>query len=138
MFAVIRSAAVQRLPHRILQVTQTKTKPLTTILSKRHQNLHRKSASNCLRMASFQCALFIPNHIKTKNKRKNVSAAIDEFPMYPLAVNYDADIHDALASLRILDGTIPRHAKHGAPVIVCFAPARIVKFFVKPNTPVLG
>jgi len=58
--------------------------------------------------------------------------------MYPLAVNNDADIHDALASLRILDGTIPRHAKHGAPVIVCFAPARTVKFFVKPNTPVLG
>ncbi len=36
--------------------------------------------------------------------------------MYPLEVNYDANIHDAFASLRILDGTIPRHAKHGAPV----------------------
>ncbi len=57
--------------------------------------------------------------------------------MYPLADNYDADIHDALVSLRILDGTIPRHAKHGAPVIF-FAPERSVKVFVKPNTPVLG
>jgi hypothetical protein len=57
--------------------------------------------------------------------------------MYPLAVNYDADIHDALVSLRILDGTIPRHAKHGAPVIF-LAPARTIKFFVKPNTPMLG
>jgi hypothetical protein len=38
---------------------------------------------------------FIPSHIKTKNKPKNVSAAIDESMMYPLAVNYDADIHDA-------------------------------------------
>ena len=63
---------------------------------------------------------------------------IDESLMLLLAVNYDADIHDVFASLRILDGTIPRHAKHGAPVIVCFAPARIVKLFVKPNTPVLG
>ena len=55
--------------------------------------------------------------------------------MFPLAVNYDADIHDALESLRILDGTIPRHTKHSAPVI-CFAPACTVRFFVKPNTPV--
>jgi hypothetical protein len=88
-------------------------------------------------MASFQCALFLSNHIKTKHKRKNVSASIDESVMYPLADNYDADIHDALVSLRILDGTIPRHAKHGAPVIF-FAPERSVKVFVKPNTPVLG
>jgi hypothetical protein len=57
--------------------------------------------------------------------------------MYPLAVNNDADIHDALEILRILDGTIPIHAKRGAP-LNCFAPARTVKFFVKPNTPVLG
>ena len=40
MFAVLRGAAVQRLPHRILQVIQTETKPLTTILRKRHQVLH--------------------------------------------------------------------------------------------------
>ncbi len=63
MFAVLRSAAVQTVPHRILQVIQTKTKPpLTTILSKRHQFLHRERnphiASNCFRMASFQCALW--------------------------------------------------------------------------------
>jgi hypothetical protein len=64
-------------------------------------------------------ALYIPNHIKTKNKRKNIPAPIDESLMFPLAVNYDADIHDALESLRILDGTIPRHAKHGAPVLFC-------------------
>jgi hypothetical protein len=82
-------------------------------------------------------ALYIPNHNKTKNKRKNVPAPIDESLMFPLAVNYDADIHDALASLRILDGTISRHAKHGAPMYV-FAPARTVKFFVKLNTPVRG
>ncbi len=57
--------------------------------------------------------------------------------MFPLAVNYNADIHDALASLCILDGTFPLHAKHGAPV-VCFAPVRTVKFLVKQSTPVLG
>jgi hypothetical protein len=36
--------------------------------------------------------------------------------MFLLAVNYDADIHDALASMRILDGTLPRHSEYGAPV----------------------
>ncbi len=36
--------------------------------------------------------------------------------MFPLAINYDADIHDALASMRILDGTLPLHSKYGAPV----------------------
>jgi hypothetical protein len=33
VFAVLRGVAVQRLPSRILQVIQTKTKPLKTILS---------------------------------------------------------------------------------------------------------
>jgi hypothetical protein len=66
MFAVLRSTAVHRLPHRILHVIQTKTKSLTTILSKRHQVLHRErnprtaSNSNCFEMGSFQCALLFP------------------------------------------------------------------------------
>jgi hypothetical protein len=64
-----------------------------------------------------------PTTSKTKNKRNNISAPIDKSLMFPLIVNYDADIHDALASLRILDGTIPRHAQHGAPVNFS-APAR--------------
>jgi hypothetical protein len=79
----------------------------------------------------------VPNHIKNKNKRMNVSVPKDESLMFPLAVNYDADIHDALASMRILDGTLPRHSKFGAPVNF-FAPPRTAKFFVKPSTPVLG
>ena len=45
-------------------------------------------------------ALYVPNHIKNKNKRMNVSVPKDESLMFPLAVNYDADIHDALASMR--------------------------------------
>ncbi len=82
-------------------------------------------------------ALYIPNSVKNKNKRKNISLPMDESLMFPLAVHYDADIHNALASLRILDGTLPRHNLYGAPVNV-FAPARTAKFFVKPSTPVFG
>ncbi len=59
-----------------------------------------------------------------QKERNKPSAAIDESLMYPLAVNYEplfvwtytADIHDALASLRRLDGNTPSHEKYGAPV----------------------
>ena len=82
-------------------------------------------------------ALYVPNHLKNKQKRQNIVVPKDESLMFPLAVHYDADIHGALASIRILDGTLPRHSKHGAPVNF-FAPQRTAKFFVKPSSPVLG
>jgi hypothetical protein len=62
-------------------------------------------------------ALYVPNYIKNKNKRQSVAVPKDDSLMFPLAVNYDADIHDALASMRTLDGAIPLHAKYGTPVI---------------------
>ena len=62
----------------------------------------------------------------------------DESLMFPLAVSYDADIHDALANMRTLDGTLPLHSKYGAPVNL-FPPGCVAaKFFVKPSAPVLG
>ena len=82
-------------------------------------------------------AFYVPNHLKNKQKRQNVVVPKDESLMFPLAVNYDADIHDALASMRVLDGTLARHSKHGMPVNF-FAPKRSAKFFVKSSTPVLG
>jgi hypothetical protein len=86
-------------------------------------------------------ALYIPNSVKNKNKWKNILLSMDESLMFPLAVQYDADIHNALAGLRILDGTLPRHNLHGAPAsVILFAPgpAHTAKFFVIPSTPVLG
>ncbi len=50
---------------------------------------------------------------------------------------YDPDIHDALANLRRLDGSIPVHDKYGPPVYF-FAPSGSRKYWVKQSTPVLG
>jgi len=50
---------------------------------------------------------------------------------------YDPDIHDALANLRRLDGSIPVHDKYGPPVNF-FAPSGSRKYWVKQSTPVLG
>ena len=41
----------------------------------------------------------------------------DESKMCPLEVYYDADVHDALANLRKLDGDIPVHPQYGMSVI---------------------
>jgi hypothetical protein len=43
----------------------------------------------------------------------------------PLGHTYDADIHDAIAHLRILDGSLPAHPTHG----------RSVNFFAEVGRP---
>ena len=55
----------------------------------------------------------------------------------PLGHHYDADLHDAIAHLRILDGSLPEHAKHGRSVNF-FAPAGTPKYWVRSSTPVFG
>ena len=55
----------------------------------------------------------------------------------PLGHEYDADLHDAIAQLRILDGSLPEHAKHG-PAGNVFAPAGTAKYWVKSSSPVFG
>jgi hypothetical protein len=82
-------------------------------------------------------ALFVPNHVKTKLKRQQQTITVDDSKICPLQTLYDADIHDALANLRRLDGTIPKHDKYGPPVNF-FAPPGIRKYWVKSSTPVLG
>ncbi len=54
-------------------------------------------------------------------RKNNVPALVDERKMCPLELYYDADIHDAVANLRKLDGDIPVHPQYGMPVN-CFAP----------------
>ncbi len=56
---------------------------------------------------------------------------MDDSKMCPLAMCYDADIHDALANLRKLDGSIPVHDKY-------FAQKGKRKYWAKPSTPELG
>ena len=46
--------------------------------------------------------------------------AVIDSRMCPLGVYYDADVHDALANLRKLDGDIPVHPQYGMSVN-CFA-----------------
>ena len=55
----------------------------------------------------------------------------------PLGHEYDADLHDAIAYLRILDGSLPEHAKLGHAVKFS-APAGTAKYWVKSSSPVFG
>ena len=55
----------------------------------------------------------------------------------PLGHEYDADLHDAIAHLRILDGSLPEHAKLGCAVNF-FATAGTAKYWVKSSSPVFG
>ena len=55
----------------------------------------------------------------------------------PLGHEYDADLHDAIAHLRILDDSLPEHAKLGSAVNF-FAPDGTAKYWVKSSSPVFG
>jgi len=55
----------------------------------------------------------------------------------PLGHEYDADVHDAIAHLRILDGSLAPHSKHGRSVNF-FAPPGEAKYWVRPSSPVFG
>lgn len=57
--------------------------------------------------------------------------------MCPLAHEFDLQIHDAIANLRRLDGSIPPHQEHGRPVDF-FAEKGRRKFWIKASTPVFG
>ena len=70
-------------------------------------------------------------------KRKNETITFDDSKMCPLHTLFDADIHDAIANMRRLDGNIPIHEKYGAPVNF-FSPPGSRKYWVKASTPVLG
>ena len=54
-----------------------------------------------------------------------------------LGHEYDAELHDSIAHLRILDGSLPEHAKLGRAVNF-FAPAGTAKYWVKSSSPVFG
>ena len=83
------------------------------------------------------CAIYVPNYVKSKNRRSEVMAEVDDTKQCPLSEHYDGNTHDVLANLRRLDGNIETHAQYGVPVNL-FAPAGKRKYWVKASTPALG
>ena len=56
----------------------------------------------------------------------------------PILVHkFDPKIHYAIAQLRVLFGRIPAHYEHGE-LVIFFAPAGAVKFFLKASIPAFG
>ena len=88
------------------------------------------------------CAVFVANHIKTRNRRSGLPSRgdkDDDSKMCPFgaAYYYDAYIHYALANMRRLDGSPTPHEKYGPPVIF-FAPKGSHKYWISKRTPILG
>lgn len=81
--------------------------------------------------------MFVSSFEKTKAKRKQLPVPIDDGRWCPLVNDYDEDIHNAISQMRILDGTVPPHSKHGPPVNF-FAPHGQPKFWVKKGAPPFG
>jgi hypothetical protein len=84
------------------------------------------------------CALYVPNHLISKNKRNGTERngtemVVNEGKQCPFVEHYDGHLHDVLANLRRLDGTIQTHPQYIVPVNLF---AR--KYWVKASTPVLG
>lgn len=82
-------------------------------------------------------AMFVPNYQKTKAKAQGIEVALDDSKTCPLATHYDGDIHDALANMRRLDGSIPRSEKYGQSVNF-FTEKGTRKYWVKASTPPFG
>lgn len=83
------------------------------------------------------CAHYVPNNLKTKNRRSGIEVEIDDTKMCPFTEHYDADLHDFLSNLRRIDGSLPPHPQYGQPVNL-FAPKGTRKYWVRASTPVLG
>ncbi len=87
------------------------------------------------------CALYVANHVKTRNRRHGVVADVDDTRQCPFVEHYDGNLHDVLANVRRLDGSIETHSQYGGyygPPVNLFAPKGTRKYWVKASTPVLG
>ena len=62
---------------------------------------------------------------------------VDDTRQCPFHEHYDGNLHDGVANLRRLDGSIETHPQYGPPVNF-FAQKGTRKFWVKASTPVLG
>ena len=75
--------------------------------------------------------------MKTRNRRQGIVSEADDTRQCPFLEHYDGNLHDALANMRRLDGSIDPHPQYGPPVNF-FAPKGTRKYWVKASTPVLG
>jgi hypothetical protein len=64
------------------------------------------------------CSTFVPSYQKVKRQKNGLANTKDkdDAVICPLGHASDAEIHDAISHLRILDGSLPEHANHGSPV----------------------
>ena len=85
---------------------------------------------------NYFCAVYRTSHQRRKANRQE-AADPEESKMCPLAHDFDVHIHDAIANLRRLDGSIPPHKDHGRSVDF-FTEKGKRKFWLKSSTPVFG
>ena len=87
----------------------------------------------------FDCfgPIYYPPLQKQKMNKNDVPGPVGAIKMCPMEVYYDGDIHDAVANMRKLDGTIPVHPQYGVPVNF-FVPKGSRKYWTKASTPELG
>ncbi len=52
------------------------------------------------------CPIYYSLHQKQKMEKNDIPAPVEASKMCPMEVYYDGDIHDAVANMRKLDGTI--------------------------------
>jgi len=68
--------------------------------------------------ANFARPYFAPYEITKRTKLADAKVLSEELSLSscPLGHQYDPDLHDAISHLRILDGSLPEHPKHGRAV----------------------
>ena len=87
------------------------------------------------------CAVYVANHVKNKNRRSGKPTRTEDEDsntcLFNCADHYDADIHNALANMRRLDGSPLPHERYGPPVNF-FAAKGSRKYWITKKTPALG
>jgi hypothetical protein len=83
------------------------------------------------------CPIYYPPHQKQKMKKHDIPAPVNASKMCTMEVYYYGDIHDSVANLSKLDGTIPVHPQYRVPVNF-FAPKGSHKYWTKTSKPELG
>jgi hypothetical protein len=82
-------------------------------------------------------AVYIPNSAKSRSRRSGDGLSNVDTKATPFADNYDGDVHNLVANMRRLDGTLPPHDKYGPPVNL-FSPPGTRKYWIRASTPAFG
>ena len=81
--------------------------------------------------------LYIAAYYKTKAKNGGLDLNNSVETSCPLGHTYDADIHDAIAHLRILDGSLPAPPTHGRSFNFLADVGR-PKYWIEASSPAFG